>query len=46
MEKLLNESKIFTGGDCVTGLATVIQAVAAGRKAAESIEQLFDKRLR
>jgi formate dehydrogenase major subunit len=29
--------KIFAGGDCVTGPATVIQAVAAGRRAAEAM---------
>ncbi|WP_031514788.1 FAD-dependent oxidoreductase [Desulfofalx alkaliphila] len=28
---------VFAGGDCVTGPATVVQAVAAGRKAANSI---------
>ena len=28
---------IFAGGDCVTGPATVVEAVAAGRKAADSI---------
>jgi formate dehydrogenase major subunit len=33
-----SESKIFSGGDCVTGPATVIQAVGAGRRAAESID--------
>lgn len=33
-----SERKIFAGGDCVTGPATVIQAIAAGRHAAESIE--------
>ncbi len=34
---LTSESKIFAGGDCVTGPATVIQAVAAGRRAAQAI---------
>ncbi|MBN2040843.1 MAG: FAD-dependent oxidoreductase [Spirochaetes bacterium] len=29
--------KIFSGGDCVTGPATVVQAVGAGRRAAEAI---------
>ncbi|WP_238472756.1 molybdopterin-dependent oxidoreductase [Desulforamulus profundi] len=29
---------IFSGGDCVTGPATVVEAVAAGRKAAYSID--------
>jgi formate dehydrogenase major subunit len=28
---------IFSGGDCVTGPATVVQAVGAGRRAAEAI---------
>ncbi|RYD03660.1 hypothetical protein N752_18095 [Desulforamulus aquiferis] len=29
---------IFAGGDCVTGPATVVEAVAAGRRAARSID--------
>ncbi|MBN1176222.1 MAG: indolepyruvate ferredoxin oxidoreductase subunit alpha [Dehalococcoidales bacterium] len=33
---------IFAGGDAVTGAATVIQALAAGRKAAISIERYFN----
>jgi formate dehydrogenase major subunit len=33
-----SEPKIFSGGDCVTGPATVIQAVGSGRRAAESID--------
>ena len=32
-----SEDKIFAGGDCVTGPATVIQAVAAGRRAAAAM---------
>lgn len=32
-----SEMNIFAGGDCVTGPATVIQAVAAGRHAAEAM---------
>lgn len=32
-----SENNIFAGGDCVTGPATVIQAVAAGRRAAEAM---------
>jgi indolepyruvate ferredoxin oxidoreductase, alpha subunit len=32
---------VFAGGDAVTGAATVIQAMAAGRKAAISIERYF-----
>ena len=38
-----SERKIFAGGDCVTGPATVIQAVAAGRRAAESIDSFLMK---
>ncbi|MBE0480548.1 MAG: formate dehydrogenase subunit alpha [Dehalococcoidia bacterium] len=30
---------VFSGGDCVSGPATVIEAIAAGRKAAESIDR-------
>ena len=36
-----SERKIFAGGDCVTGPATVIQAIAAGRHAAESIDSFL-----
>jgi indolepyruvate ferredoxin oxidoreductase alpha subunit len=32
---------VFAGGDAVTGAATVIQAMAAGRKAAISIDKYF-----
>jgi NADPH-dependent glutamate synthase beta subunit-like oxidoreductase len=32
---------VFAGGDVVTGAATVIQAMAAGRKAAKSIVKYF-----
>ena len=38
-----SEPKIFAGGDCVTGPATVIQAVAAGRAAAEAMDQFVTK---
>ena len=38
-----SEQKIFAGGDCVTGPATVIQAIAAGRHAAESIDSFLTK---
>lgn len=34
-----SERKIFAGGDCVTGPATVIQAISAGRHAAESMDE-------
>ncbi len=30
---------VFSGGDCVSGPATVIEAIAAGRKAAEAIDR-------
>ena len=30
---------VFSGGDCVSGPATVIEAIAAGRKAAECIDR-------
>ncbi len=32
-----SEDNIFAGGDCVTGPATVIQAVGAGRRAADAM---------
>lgn len=34
-----SEDRIFAGGDCVTGPATVIQAVAAGRRAARAMHE-------
>ncbi len=34
-----SEAKMFAGGDCVTGPATVIEAVAAGRRAAWAMDQ-------
>ncbi len=34
-----SEAKVFSGGDCVTGPATVIRAIAAGRRAATAIDQ-------
>jgi NADPH-dependent glutamate synthase beta subunit-like oxidoreductase/pyruvate/2-oxoacid:ferredoxin oxidoreductase beta subunit len=36
-----NIKGVFAGGDAVTGAATVIQAMAAGRKAAKSIDKYF-----
>ena len=33
--------KIFAGGDAVTGAASVVEAIAAGRKAAEKIIRVF-----
>lgn len=38
-----SEFNIFAGGDCVTGPATVIQAVAAGRHAAEAMNSFLMK---
>jgi formate dehydrogenase major subunit len=35
--------KIFAGGDCVTGPATVIQAIAAGRRAAAAMHSFITK---
>jgi NADH-quinone oxidoreductase subunit F len=32
---------VFTGGDCVTGPATVIEAIAAGKKAAITIDEFL-----
>jgi formate dehydrogenase major subunit len=37
-----SEDNIFAGGDCVTGPATVIQAVAAGRRAAEAMNYYLE----
>ena len=36
-----SETKIFAGGDCVTGPATVIQAIAAGRRAAAAMDEFI-----
>jgi formate dehydrogenase major subunit len=38
-----SEINIFAGGDCVTGPATVIQAVGAGRRAAEAMHSFLMK---
>ncbi|HBE76228.1 MAG TPA: hydrogenase, partial [Firmicutes bacterium] len=38
-----SEMNIFAGGDCVTGPATVIQAVAAGHHAAEAMDDFLVK---
>lgn len=38
-----SEDNIFAGGDCVTGPATVIQAVAAGRRAAKAIDEFVTR---
>lgn len=37
---------IFAGGDCVTGPKTVIEAIAAGKKAAKSIHSYLNKEAR
>ena len=36
-----SNGKIFAGGDVVTGAASVVEAIAAGRKAAERIGRMF-----
>jgi len=33
------KAEVFSGGDCVTGPATLIEAIAAGNRAARSIDQ-------
>lgn len=38
-----SENKIFAGGDCVTGPATVIQAIGAGRRAAKAMNEFLTK---
>ena len=38
-----NRDGIFAGGDAVTGAATVIKALGAGKKAAASIDRYFNK---
>jgi NADH-quinone oxidoreductase subunit F len=38
------ESRVFAGGDAVTGPASVIEAVAAGKQAARSIDKLLSGR--
>jgi formate dehydrogenase beta subunit len=37
-----NRPKVFAGGDVVTGAASVVEAIAAGRKAAEKICRIFE----
>ena len=36
--ELANSNGVFAGGDCVTGPATVIRAIAAGKVAAANID--------
>ncbi|HEX9059852.1 MAG TPA: NAD(P)-binding protein, partial [Clostridia bacterium] len=38
-----SEDNIFAGGDCVTGPATVVQAVGAGHRAAEAMDSYLMK---
>ena len=38
-----SEAKVFAGGDCVTGPSTVIQAVAAGKRAATAMHDFLGK---
>ena len=38
-----SRNRIFAGGDIVTGAASVVEAVAAGRKAAERIDRMLSK---
>ena len=38
-----NRKGIFAGGDAVTGAATVIKAMGAGKVAAKSIDEYLDK---
>lgn len=38
-----SEDKIFAGGDCATGPATVIQAVAAGKHAAAAMDEFVSR---
>ena len=45
--KIFNNGKIFAGGDCVTGPATAIRAIAAGKVAAANIDEFlgFDHKI-
>lgn len=36
-------SGVFAGGDCVSGPATVVEAIVAGKRAAAQIEQFLEK---
>lgn len=40
-DSYLVEDNVFAAGDCVTGPATVVEAIAGGRGAAESIKLFF-----
>ncbi len=39
-----NKKGVFAGGDAVTGPSTVVEAMAAGKRAAESIERFIEGR--
>jgi NADPH-dependent glutamate synthase beta subunit-like oxidoreductase len=38
-----SRARVFAGGDIVTGAASVVEAIAAGRKAAERIDRMLAK---
>lgn len=40
---LTSKEKVYAGGDAVTGAATVILAMGAGRKAAKAIDEMLSK---
>lgn len=40
---LTNKAGVFAGGDCVSGSATVILAMGAGKKAAQAIDEYLKK---
>ena len=40
---MTSRAGIYAGGDAVTGAATVIQAMGAGKKAASSIHEYLSK---
>jgi len=42
--QITNQEGVFAGGDCVTGPATVIRAIAAGKVAAANIDEYFGYR--
>ena len=41
LDTAVADSKIFSGGDCVTGPATAIRAIAAGKVAAANIDEFL-----
>jgi glutamate synthase (NADPH/NADH) small chain len=40
---LTSKEKVYAGGDAVTGAATVILAMGAGKKAAKAIDELLNR---